>query len=132
MHIFIDESGAFIPTPIGRPKISAVVALVVPTAQQAELSARFVTLRESWATVGSEVKGSAATPAPVAQLIELLVEYEGAFAEGCIVDSGRHAAIDVQELTHQTRRRSRMLVHSIKSDSRLANPASGEDLRAVP
>jgi hypothetical protein len=98
MYIFLDESGAFIPPPTGRPKVSAVVALVIPHQLRDEISKRFGQLRDSWGRGTDEVKGSAATAAEVSQVINLLSEYDGVFAEGCVIDTGQHTAEDVRAL----------------------------------
>ena len=98
MHIFIDESGAFIPPPAGRPKVSAVIAMVVPSELREELCRRFGELRDSWGRGDDEVKGSAATASEVSQVIDLLRGYDTVFAEGCIIDTGKHTAEEVRAL----------------------------------
>ena len=98
MHIYIDESGAFMPPPAGRPKGSAVVALVVPSELRDELCKRFGELRYSSGRGAAEVKGSAAAAYEVSQAVDLVRSYDAVFAEGCIIDTGQHTAEDVKAL----------------------------------
>lgn len=57
MNIYIDEAGPFIP-PQGKRRYSLVLAIVVPSATEAELFYQFLRLRDSWPQKAIEIKGS--------------------------------------------------------------------------
>lgn len=74
MRIYIDESGAFIPTP-GRDRVCCVAALGVPEATGPRLLAEFVALRESW-TSEPEIKGSSLTDEQTTAALRLFGSYD--------------------------------------------------------
>lgn len=76
MHIFIDESGVFVPPKSGANKVSCVVALVIPSSQIDRLRRRFERLTRGWGQAGKEIKGSRLSETEVAAVIQLLREYE--------------------------------------------------------
>ena len=91
MHIYIDESGGFIPLKPQKSRISAVGALVIPSAAHDELLSRFVELRSRFSPTGFEIKGSALHESAMAQFAGLLAEFD-------VV--GEVVAIDMGDLDH--------------------------------
>ena len=90
MHLFLDESGSFVPADPPRPKVSCVAALAVPTEQVAELCAEFASWRATEFGAASEVKGSTLSEAHMAQVIELVARYDVLF-DACSIDAGSHS-----------------------------------------
>jgi hypothetical protein len=88
MHIYIDESGSFVIPPTGGSKICAVAALVIPTSRHDQLLNEFIQLRNGWAILADEIKGSALDEAKVAEVISLLQKYE-VLVEICAIDVGK-------------------------------------------
>jgi hypothetical protein len=77
MRIYIDEAGPFI-VPVSRPhSISLVLALVIPTATEANLFTAFLNVRNRW-TRGEEieVKGRCVDELQAAKIIDLLSRYD--------------------------------------------------------
>jgi hypothetical protein len=75
MHIYIDESGGFIPLKPHKSRISAVAALAIPSASHDELLNRFIELRSRFAPSDLEIKGSALHEPAMAEIAELLAEF---------------------------------------------------------
>jgi len=71
MHIFIDETGNFLPTANG-PKPSFVGALIIPDFKLAEVFSRYEKIRRQLPKKGNEVKGSGLNPKQVAAVVEML------------------------------------------------------------
>jgi len=90
MNIYIDEAGAFVPPEGKRPHLySLVLALVVPTANEAELFSRFLRLRDTWPRQAVEIKGSKLNEDQTAQVMKLLSE-RGVIAEYYAIDMALH------------------------------------------
>lgn len=75
MNIYIDEAGVFIP-PQGKRRYSLVLALVVPTATEAELFYSFLRLRDSWPEQAVEIKGSKLNEGQTAQVVPVLAAHD--------------------------------------------------------
>jgi len=88
MNIYVDEAGVFIP-PRARRRYSLVLALVVPTAAEAELFYQFLRLRDSWPEQAVEIKGSKLSEKETAQVMNLLARHE-VIAEYCGIDMALH------------------------------------------
>lgn len=90
MNIYIDEAGAFVPPSQNRPHLySIVLALVVPSANEAELFYQFLRLRDSWPQQAVEIKGSKLNEYQTAQVIKLLAAHD-AIAEYHAIDMALH------------------------------------------
>lgn len=98
MHIYIDESGTFQPTPGTKNSVSCLCAVIVPDAQHVELMSRYEELRISWGAIG-EVKGSALNEGQTNSLIELLLQYD-VVLEACAIELGNHSADGVATFKH--------------------------------
>jgi hypothetical protein len=70
MHIYIDESGVFNPSP--DPKASCLAALLIPSSNKARVFRDFVRLSEGWPHENGEIKGKLLEEHHIVQLIELL------------------------------------------------------------
>jgi hypothetical protein len=88
MKIYIDEAGPFIP-PKGKRRYSAVLAIVVPEATEADLLYEFLRLRDSWPDKGVEIKGSTLNEGQTAQVLRLLAAYD-VIAECHAIDMTLH------------------------------------------
>lgn len=97
MHIFIDESGLFLPLDGAKAKWSSVAAVVVPSASVDELTHEFIRVRRQFGGHDSEVKGASMTEKQVARVLTLLRSYD-VIVEACAIDMGNHAAADVQAM----------------------------------
>lgn len=93
MHIFIDESGTFVPSATN-PAISLVGALVVPDQQRAKIERAYQGLRPELLTEKGEVKGRLLSEWQVAALVALLRRH-GVLFETTAIDMGIHSADDV-------------------------------------
>jgi hypothetical protein len=94
MHIYIDESGNFIPQNGRGYRVSVLAALVVPDVQRNRLFRDFMKLRESWCLPPGEVKGSSLNANQVRNVIELLRRYD-VFVEANAVEHGQQYEADV-------------------------------------
>lgn len=95
MHIYIDESGSFTTPIILMPKISCITALIIPSAQNDEIINEYLKIRSSWGE-SEEIKGSKLNESQIAQVIELLSNYE-VIAEICAIDIGSHTKQDIAD-----------------------------------
>jgi hypothetical protein len=96
MHIFIDESGVFAKGD-GPEAISAVGALIVPSAQMRKLERRYAALRADLPKdARGEVKGRLLAEAHIRQVVDLLDRHEALF-EAKVVDLGLHTAEELAE-----------------------------------
>ena len=97
MHIYIDESGAFVPPSHNRPHLySIVLALVVPSANVDELFYQFLRLRDSWPQQAVEIKGSKLNEDQTAQVMKLLGAH-GVIAEYSAIDMALHPSEVIDE-----------------------------------
>jgi hypothetical protein len=76
MHIFIDESGSFLPPATKPHSHSLVLALIVPTRNHEPLCYEFLRLRDTWPNNAIEVKGSALSELETAQIAKLLADHD--------------------------------------------------------
>ena len=89
MRIYIDEAGNFLP-PTAKPHLfSLVLALVIPSEQEAGLFYGFLRLRDLWRKQEIEIKGSALDENECAQVLELLGQFD-VFVEFFAVDMATH------------------------------------------
>lgn len=88
MHIFIDESGLFVPATPGSSAISMVGALIVPEHKLRKLFTRYSRLRQNLPKSGTgEVKGSRLSEIEVSAVIDLLFKNSCIF-EAVVMDMG--------------------------------------------
>jgi len=132
MHVFIDESGSFIPLGGKKSAVSAVGALVIPTGKVSDVLDDYSRVRGRFRKVGAEVKGSALDENEILQVISLLTRYDVLF-EATVADFGMHSRSDVrgfQELQavkvteHLTDKHHPNLVRQVR--------ALRDDLAALP
>jgi hypothetical protein len=75
MDIYIDESGPFLTSPNRPHRVSAVVALVIPSARSDELFVQFARCVSRWGLT-TEVKGSRLSEPQIAEVIALLSSFD--------------------------------------------------------
>jgi hypothetical protein len=89
MRIYIDEAGLFVVPNTGADSYSLVLALVIPSANEAELFNDFLQLRDDWPVKGIEIKGSSLNEAQTAQVIEVCKRYD-VLVEFCALNMATH------------------------------------------
>src|SRR5258708_28844412 len=95
MRIYIDEAGAFVVSP--RPQsYSLVLALIIPSANEAQILYEFLRLRDGWPSNEVEIKGSRLDESQAAQVIELLCHYE-VLVKFFAVNMATHADWNVED-----------------------------------
>jgi hypothetical protein len=94
MHIYVDESGLFLPLDGQKSKMSSIGALAIPSSRHDALLSEFDVVRARWGMRDSEVKGSRLTAARVAELIDLLSAFDVVF-EACSIDAAVHTNDEV-------------------------------------
>ncbi len=97
VHIFIDESGQFIPLSGARSRAAAVVGLVIPSSSEGALRRAFRKLKRRLGAGGRELKGSSLTEAETAEVIALLQGYD-VIVEAVVLDAGQHDDAKVSRL----------------------------------
>ena len=95
IHIYIDESGGFVPLERRKSKVSCIAALLCSSKVVNDLFAEFSQLARSLPTSGGEVKGSRLNETQVASVIGLLEKY-GALVEAQVIDAGWHKHRDLR------------------------------------
>lgn len=93
MHIFIDESGNFLPS-LDRPGISLVGSLTIPTSRLSKVEQKYAKLRRGLPLDRGEVKGRLLTEVQVASVIDLLRKND-ALLELVGIDLNLHSAEDI-------------------------------------
>jgi hypothetical protein len=93
MHIFIDESGVFMPS-LTRPGISLVGALVIPDARMAYVERKYKVIRARLPKERGEVKGRSLSESEVASIVELLRRNE-CLLEVMAIDLNMHTEADI-------------------------------------
>jgi hypothetical protein len=79
VHIFIDESGAFRPTPSATRPVAALGALVVPDGCLEELEYEYRLMRLPWLRHSPEPKGSQLDDGQIVDVLDLLNRYDVIF-----------------------------------------------------
>jgi Protein of unknown function (DUF3800) len=98
MNIYMDEAGAFIPPGSKRSHLySLVLALIVPTATEADLFYQFLRLRDSWPQQKVEIKGSKLAEAQTTEVMRLLADHE-AIAEYYAIDMALHPGHVIEDI----------------------------------
>ncbi len=134
MNIYMDEAGPFIP-PKRKRRYSLVLALIVPSAAEANLFYQFLRLRDSWPEQQAiEIKGSKLNEGQAAEVMELLAAH-GAIAEYYAIDMALHPDDVVDEFKERqavaitanlTSEHAQAVVHRLHEDANsirnLANP----------
>jgi hypothetical protein len=100
MHIYIDESGQFIPLNDAKSRAAAVVALVVPDSQRMALVREFKKTRKQLRPGATEIKGSSLSEQEAARILALLATYD-LLLEAVVVDVGQHKDDDVTRFKMQ-------------------------------
>lgn len=100
MHIYIDESGGFIPLKPQKSRISVVGALVIPSTAHDELVNRFAELRLRFSPSGSEIKGSVLHESAMAEIAGLLAEFD-VVGEVVAIDMGDLDRADIKLFQQQ-------------------------------
>ena len=94
MHIFIDESGVFVPSPT-RLGISLVGALVIPESRIANVVRKYKVIRARLPKERGEVKGRLLAEAEVSEIVDLLRRNE-CLLEVVGIDLNMHSDADIQ------------------------------------
>ena len=97
MHIFIDESGAFLPLDGAKSKWSCVAALAVPSVTIDALRTEFIRVRHQFGVRDGELKGANMTARQMEGVLTLLRSYD-VIADACVIDLGHHRATDVEAM----------------------------------
>jgi len=135
MNIYIDEAGAFVPPQGKRPHLySLVLALLVPTGNEAELFSQFSRLRGNWLRQAVEIKGSKLNEDQTASVMKLLAMHD-VIAEYYVIDMALHQSEVIDEFKarqaaslteHLTPMHSAGVVRRLHEDAeavrKLANP----------
>ncbi len=95
MHIFVDESGTFVPVMGGRSSISAVGALVLPTTAMRGFEKLYGRLRSRLPKTKGEVKGRDLSEEEVVEVARILRK-TGALFEVIVIDMGMHSNDDLE------------------------------------
>ncbi len=109
MHIFIDESGQFIPLNRTKSRAAAAVALVIPTADRVALARRFKKTRKHLRPGVREIKGSSLSESEAKQLVAVLHEFD-VILEAVVLDVG---SLEDPEVTRFKRIQADRLLHHI-------------------
>lgn len=97
MRIFIDESGIFIPPTKRHHSFSLVLAVITPSAAEANPLSEFRSLRDSWPKQSGEIKGSSLDEPQAAQLIDLISRYD-ALVNFKALDMAMHPPTVIDEI----------------------------------
>lgn len=95
MHIFVDESGSFVPSTSGSG-VSLVGALVIPDCRRAHIERKYAALRPSLPTERGEVKGRLLTEAQVVSVADILRRNE-ALLELVAIDMNQQTPAEIEE-----------------------------------
>lgn len=93
MHIYIDESGNFLPLTPRRSKVSSVAALAIPSGAREPLFAAVAEWRNGTGHA-DEIKGAQLGEQDVAELIRTLARFD-VLAEVYVIDAGMHDEAEV-------------------------------------
>jgi hypothetical protein len=94
MHIYVDESGSFVPSGT-KPGISLVGALVIPDGRRAKIFSKYAALRSRLPKHEGEVKGRLLNEDQVAEIVELLRRNE-ALLEIVAIDLNTHEPAEIE------------------------------------
>lgn len=108
MHIFIDESGQFIPLGGAKTRAAAMLALVVPSSSRVALGHAFRKLKKQLGARGSEIKGSSLSESQAARVISLLQAYE-VIVEAVVLDVGAHSTDEIAD--YKARQTEKLMEH---------------------
>lgn len=97
MHIYMDESGSFIPLSGGQSKFSAVAALMIPTATRDKLFDEFLRFRRQIGKGAAELKGSQLTEKQVARVLGILRRFDVIF-DASVIDMGEHSGEKINRI----------------------------------
>lgn len=132
MHIYIDESGSFIPKGPSNSQASAVVGLVVPSERRVQLFREFKKFRKRVRPESIELKGSSISETEAAEFCGILASHD-VLLEAIAIDLGMHSDLEISEFRH---RQADLVVTSIdrESHANIVHEAweLGERLRMLP
>jgi hypothetical protein len=94
MHIYVDESGSFVPSGT-KAGISLVGALVIPDGRKAKIFSKYAALRSRLPKHVGEVKGRLLNEDQVAEVVELLRRNE-ALLEIVAIDLNTHEPAEIE------------------------------------
>ena len=97
MHVFIDESGNFIPLSGEKKKYSCVAALAVPTAIRDAVFTDYAKMRREIGGSNEELKGAQLTEGQAARIVSVLRRHDVLLQVGA-VDMGNHNDDDVTRM----------------------------------
>jgi len=94
MHIYIDESGSFVPRGPAESRVSGIGALIVPSASIVNFEEDVYAWKRRARAHDAEVKGSSLTEIEASSFIELVSKHDVLF-EACLIDAASHEPNDV-------------------------------------
>jgi hypothetical protein len=97
MRIYIDEAVKFVIPQKPSSSFSLVLALIIPSAGEADLFFEFLHLRDSWPEQKIEIKGSTLNETQAAQVVDLLARFD-VVTEFIAVDMGTQAVAVINDL----------------------------------
>jgi hypothetical protein len=127
MNIYVDEAGTFVPPKRGH-LYSLVLALIIPTAREAELFYEFLRLRDVWPCQAVEIKGRTLNEEQAAQVLRLLAIY-GVIAEYCVIDMALHRTAVIDDF--KLRQASALTEHLSSEHSAAVQQRLHEDAQIV-
>jgi hypothetical protein len=96
MLIFVDESGSFTIPAAGKRNLSCVGALIVSETTHNDLVSGFVKIRDTWAGLRQEIKGSELNEKQIAEVITLLID-QGCLFFVCATEMSLNSDVTIAE-----------------------------------
>jgi hypothetical protein len=100
MRIYIDEAGSFVIAQTPSSSYSLVLALIIPSTNEAQLFFEFMRLRDSWPEQQIEVKGRTLNETQAAQIIELVASFD-VVAEFVALDLASHTREMIEDFKNR-------------------------------
>jgi hypothetical protein len=94
MHIYIDESGRFVPRGSTESRVSGIGALIVPSASIVDFEKDVREWKRNTRGHDAEIKGSSLTEVEASSFIALVSKHDVLF-EACLIDAASHEPNDV-------------------------------------
>ncbi|WP_374650320.1 DUF3800 domain-containing protein [Dongia sp.] len=109
MHIYIDESGTFLPAPGKDVSFSCVGAVAIAGRNFGRLEADFSKLSATWPKENGEIKGKLLNEPEIADLCKLLASYR-VILEAVVIDMNWHTEGEIDY--HQKRQAEEIMEHA--------------------
>ncbi|MBU0710793.1 DUF3800 domain-containing protein [bacterium] len=108
MNIYIDESGTFANPQKKAHSISTIASLIIPEIQLPDIEKEFLSLKKLWGIQEIEIKGSKLNENQVADVINLLLNYD-TILELSVIDIGLHNDAEIDE--HKNKQADKLFEH---------------------